>query len=558
MLRKSLLLALILVASGCRRQSSLDYWFVDALEKVFPDHQASTHRLEQPVFHAARRSNVSIQLAVRGSQHLGNFYLDALPLTGPGLPIDSVRVRSVEYVVVTSNTENTPDEELLRKAPALFPDALLETFPITLERDKTRAIWITLRLPPNQEPGEYKGELRLRLGTDELARLPYTLVVHKAAVPAKIPLAVTNHFNLSDDHLRQFYGVTRFSDEWWQLIGNLARFLGAYHQTSIVADPVRMAIAEPAGGGLRYDFRNFERFVETFESAGVDQQIEGGNLLTRERRPGAPVMVRAWTLEGGKPEVREVPVVSPEAQRFLSTFLPVFYQRLVARKWTGKYLQGILDEPNKGETEPYVAVADLVRKLMPGVRTIEPVGAKQDLGFMEKTTDIWVPCLGSFDDKLDLLGRHAKGGGELWYYTCLAPRGRYPNRFIDFALTKTRVLHWINFKYGFRGYLHWGGNYWGPDPFKDTQPVINQGRTYLPPGDAYITYPNRERRSFYSSIRLEQMREGIEDFGLLDELNKRDPRRASQLAGQMVKSFVEYVRDPVEFRRIHQQLLEAF
>ena len=555
MLSRCLLVGLFLIASGCGRRPALDYWFVDALEKVFPDDPAGSRRLDEPRFHAARRSNLSIQLAVRASQHLGGFYVDALPLTGPGLPIDSVRVRWVEYVVVTSNTDNTPEEELLRKAPALFPDALLESFPMTIERDKTRSIWITLRVPPNQAPGEYKGVLRLRLGTDEVTRLPYTLVVHKAAVPAKIPLAVTNHFKLGDAHVGQFYGVTQLSDQWWQLIGNLARFLGAYHQTSIVADPVRMAIAEPVGGGLRYDFRNFERFVETFESAGVDQQIEGGNLLARERRPGAPVMLRAWTLEGGKPVIRRLAAASPESQQFLNGFLPALHQRLEARKWTRRYLQGILDEPDKGETEPYVATANLVRRLMPGVRTMEPVGAKQDLGFMEKTTDIWVPCLGSFDDKLELLGGHVKAGGELWYYTCLAPRGRYPNRFIDFSLVKTRILHWINFKYGFRGYLHWGANNWGPDPFKDTQPVINQGRTYLPPGDAYITYPNRERRSFYSSIRLEQMREGIEDFGLLNELSKKDPGRAAKLASEMVKSFVDYVRDPAQFRRIQQQLL---
>jgi hypothetical protein len=51
------------------------------------------------------------------------------------------------------------------------------------------------------------------------------------------------------------------------------------------------------------------------------------------------------------------------------------------------------------------------------------------------------------------------------------------------------------------------------------------------------------------------MREGIEDFGLLDELSKKDPGRADKLAGEMVKSFVDYVRAPAQFRRIQQQLL---
>jgi hypothetical protein len=194
---------------------------------------------------------------------------------------------------------------------------------------------------------------------------------------------------------------------------------------------------------------------------------------------------------------------------------------------------------------------------MPGVRIMEPVGADQDLGFMEKTTDVWVVQLGTFDDKLDLLQRHADRGGEIWHYTCLAPTGRYPNRFIDTSLLKVRLLHWINYKYNFRGYLHWGGNYWGPEPFKDTQPVINEGTTYLPPGDAFITYPNRMERSLYSSIRLEQMREGIEDFAVLAELAKKDEARARQIAAEAVKSFTDYVREPKQFRAIQLKLLES-
>ena len=54
------------------------------------------------------------------------------------------------------------------------------------------------------------------------------------------------------------------------------------------------------------------------------------------------------------------------------------------------------------------------------------------------------------------------------------------------------------------------------------------------------------------------MREGIEDFGLLDELNRKDPDRARQIAGKAVRSFTDYVRDPKQFRAIHRELLGAF
>ena len=87
--------------------------------------------------------------------------------------------------------------------------------------------------------------------------------------------------------------------------------------------------------------------------------------------------------------------------------------------------------------------------------------------------------------------------------------------------------------------------------------MINEGRTYLPPGDAYITYPDRAGRGLFSSIRLEQMREGIEDYALLTELAKKDEARAKQIAGEAVKTFVDYVREPTQFRAIQRKLLEG-
>ena len=76
---------------------------------------------------------------------------------------------------------------------------------------------------------------------------------------------------------------------------------------------------------------------------------------------------------------------------------------------------------------------------------------------MKKTVDIWVPLLGTFDEKLDLLQQHiGEDNGEIWFYTCLSPRGKYPNRFIDTSLTKVRLLHWINYKWNFTGFLYRG------------------------------------------------------------------------------------------------------
>jgi len=176
---------------------------------------------------------------------------------------------------------------------------------------------------------------------------------------------------------------------------------------------------------------------------------------------------------------------------------------------------------------------------------------------LKKYCDVWVPQLGQFDGQMDLIGNRVRSGSEVWFYTCLFPTQRYLNRMIDYPLLKVRLLHWLNFRYGLAGYLHWGGNYWTPEPVNDTQPVIDANTELLPAGDAFIVYPDAERKSVFSSIRLEAMREGIEDYELLKLLKARNAGEAERLARAAIGSFTEYVREPAAFRRIQKSLLKA-
>ncbi|NWG75338.1 MAG: DUF4091 domain-containing protein [Rubrivivax sp.] len=383
-----------------------------------------------------------------------------------------------------------------------------------------------------------------------MSAVDFTVRVTSATVPAEQKLKVTNSFSFSYDpatpDLRLHYAIDPYSDEHWRLLGNLGRVMAA-HKQNVILTPV-MLLARPslAGGAVRYDFSLLDRWIETFRKAGVVGTIEGGHLLGRSGGYFAPVVVPAYVVEGGQIVRKELSADDPRAEQFLSSFLTALYTHLKERGWEKQYIQHVHDEPHDREAPIY----------MPGIPTIDAVGLEQDIGFSAGVCDIWVPVLGTFDERLDLLQNHlAEDNGAVWFYTCLSPRGKYPNRFIDTSLTKVRLLHWINYKWNFAGFLHWGGNFWGPEPHKDTQPVINGERTHLPPGDAFITYP--ARMGFYSSIRLEQMREGIEDYALLKELDKADGARAHEIAGEAVRTFVDYVREPGEFRAILQKLLDA-
>ncbi len=163
--------------------------------------------------------------------------------------------------------------------------------------------------------------------------------------------------------------------------------------------------------------------------------------------------------------------------------------------------------------------------------------------------DVWVPLPQHFEGDIKFFQERRKAGDEVWFYTCLTPKGEYMNRFLDYPLIKTRLLHWANFKYGLTGYLHWGFNYWHGDPFKDLQ------SDWLPPGDSHIVYPGK--RGPLSSIRLEALRDGVEDFELLKLLEKKDPKAARRICDAVVRSMTDYALDPAAFRKARMKLIKA-
>jgi hypothetical protein len=550
------LLAASLATTGEPALPTVRAWPVDALVKVFPGDRAPTAPAPEPQLMAARDQHVNLQVALRGSSRLEGVTAECLPLEGPaGALAADVRLSAVELVVVGSRTDDVPEDELVGEAPGWYPDPLVD-LPLTLEPQRTRAVWTTIHVPKDAPAGLYRSAIVVRHGGRELARVPFRLRVVAAEVPAERTLRVTNWFRVDDRHAKQFWGAPQFSDAWWNVVANLARVMAEYRQ-SVVLTPTLDLVELLPGEEPRFGFDRFDRWVEAFQRAGAIGFIEGEHLVGRAGGYDEPLTVAVLLREGEKVRKLELPIDDPRVQPFLDAFLPALNRHLEAKGWKPIYLQHVLDEPHGDEPVAYARIAALVRKHLPGVPTIDAIDAKDVPEALREASDVWVPQLGRFDDQLALLAERQRAGHEVWFYTCLFPRGRYMNRLTDFPLLKTRLLHWVNYRYSLTGFLHWGWNFWGPEPLKSTQPVINLNQTLLPSGDAFIVYPDRARLSVFPSIRLEAMRAGIEDYEMLVALARRDRAGADALAREAVTSFTDYVRDPAAFRRIEAKLIEA-
>jgi len=555
----ALLLLFLALASGrgFALDAPLEMGWVDNLVKLMP-----ADALPEPPagFEAARGEVEAIQLAVRAGEHSLTVAVGCTPFLGLDgqAPIGAVRVRLVGRVPVERGTRNTPEHELVAPAPDRFPDPLLEVSAVHMAPGATEAFWIDVDVPATAEPGEYVSNVSVQWrgddeGGSEVLRLK--LRVYDAVVPVERNLRLTNWFNLDPKWLG-YTDAPRYSVPWWRGVEAMVQSMWAHRQnyfwTSLGEEMIPRLVG--AEGAVAFDFGHFDRWVETFTHPQFQTYIEAQPISTRQGYDGH-IEALIWRVEEGRVVRKKVEMDSPEAKTWYGHFLTGLRDHLRERGWLERFRLHLADEPHGHQLEPYRVLVGYVREFAPEFLIMEALDVRDDFEFFQQAVDVWVPQLGRFDNSIDQLGERMAAGKEMWHYTCLFPTGAYPNRFIDYPLIKTRLLHWINFKWGYDGYLHWGWNHWRePGPFEDTEPP-HGGGTFLPPGDAWVVYPGQGK--VLDSIRHEAMRDGVEDYELLLQLKVQAPERAAEIAERVIQSFTQYERDPAAFRLARRQLLEA-
>jgi hypothetical protein len=520
---------------------TLVIWAADSLEKIPQDAQpdAGPDAIEAD---ACRGEVVSAQLAVRVTKSVRDLHIQVSSLTHAeaGATGIDVRPRFVGYVPVEANTPDTPMEEVICNAPCLVADPLLVDETAGVEADSTQPVWLTISVPTDAPPGPWLGTIRLSAG-GEKAEVPLRLTVHPVTLPAERSLWVTNWMNLGN--FATFYGTEPYTDRFWRVVETFAANMAAHRQNVVLCPNDLIQIFQEADGGFAFDFTRYDRWVGIFDKAGCAELLEGGHLGRR----GEGKWETPWF------EWRRFPVrrrdgalVEADAETVVRELVTNLLAHVRERGWLDRFVMHIVDEPAPHTEEDYKKKSELVHQWAPGVRFLEAMSLMDARGHL----DIWVPQLSHFDEHMDhYLKMRDESGIELWHYTCMYPTGLYPNRFLDFSLAKTRLLHWINWRYRLTGYLHWGLNYWTENPFHE-----DRLRGDLPPGDSWIVYPGTDGP--IDSIRWEQMREGIQDYELLRLLDARS-KETGRLEGRADEICSALVPDPTSYSRDQQSLRQA-
>lgn len=198
-------------------------------------------------------------------------------------------------------------------------------------------------------------------------------------------------------------------------------------------------------------------------------------------------------------------------------------------QWAEKGYFYPIDEPRTLEDyERYYAITDRLKRLCPGYHIITPfenVSTEPDENgatyyhaeLQAGRGDTVCPQPPCFDDAefLKQIEKRRADGSEIWRYVCCGTHGDYCNFFIHWEGIKGRLLFWQQKAFDAEGLLYWGTTSWGglDSPWATHYaPEFSGGFTAF--GDGALLY-NGDGESPVSSLRLEEISDGIEDFEYL-------------------------------------------
>ena len=522
---------------------------LDPLQKVFTEESFFEENADTAA--VAKGETATFQFVIKSSFPIRDLKIEAGNLKKDDRQIVASLKAFIKYVRA-GNHAGTRSKDAVFPISDYYPDCLLEVESIDVPAMQNQPVWISYAIPRDMENGNYAGTLAFT-GTINGKSFKLIKEVNVNVYPVILPeqtlwMTIWYRPNL----LSQMNGnepVEPYSDRYWELLGAMARAMRDHGQNTYIIRGHKVfswdGLCKFERTGLQYsfDFTNFDKTVEVFIREGGLKRIEGNHLSWRMRdwngefgisMPDDRIQTELITV----PNVPTKPFENDTARVFLSQFLTALYSHLEDKGWKDMYIQHVADEPVEQNAESYARIAEYVKKYMPGIPIIDAVETSK----LANTVDIWVPLLSHYHRSYAFYQERKAAGDETWFYTCVGPQGNYANRFMEQPLIQTRFLHWINYRYGATGYLHWGFNAWLPDnPY--------------PAGDAWISYPAEGR--VYSSIRLEALRDGIADYELLKLLEQNDPEKAKELAGVVIKNFDSYDNNIRRFRQTRLKLLSC-
>ena len=553
----SMLVILFCLIGNTVQAASFECFAVSDLVRIFEDGYNFPETQDRLEIFGIRNEYLSAQCVIKANQDLQNVTVSLSPLKHVAfstfIPTDAFEWNFVGSIPIEENTPKYRKTDLIRVAPAKFPDYLAEDSEVFLEKGDCKAVYLTIKIPRNAESGDYNGAVTIKTDKANMS-LPLSLRVYPLTLPDERHLMVTEWFTTGN--FKKFHDIDiSDSERFYGMLRLYAENMAEHRQNVFRVSLNLITCIQAANGSLKFDFSKFDKWADTFWKTGRMDLLETG-FVARFGEGGwssEEIVLRDFPAQKESTNKR---IMIP-GKEFLPRFLPVFENHLREKGWLEKTVFHIADEPSNHNVMSWRQASEYVRHHAPALRRIDAIETTHCFDRLE----IWVPKLDHLATWHDVFKRVQNQGCELWFYTVgIFQKGSYPNKTVDVHLIESRILHWLNYRFGLKGYLHWGFNRWTDDPF------ASPGRHR---GDGWHVYPKKD--GLINSLRWEQMRNGIQDYEyfwmLEDKIRKikaglgkhssiiESSRRGKEIASQVVKTMDTYAKNPVILYNVKKQII---
>jgi hypothetical protein len=500
------------------RRRGYGAWLVNPVVKVFPNDlpRSAPSRIELA---AARNEYEPVQLVLRAADALEQIAVTVRPPQHKsGAALDNITINRVGYVPVDhpTNYYRSKSPTWYRKRPprgrtgcdgwaGQWPDPLPPCTPFDLEPGTNQPIWITLRVPEDAPAGPYQGRVTIQPKNAPALELPLAVRVWDFALPPRPSLKVV--YDMRERYCFMFGGASGTRD---QVLDRWHRFLAERRiSPGLLPSP-------------KFRYQDGE---VTMEAADFDRHA---SVCLDEL--DASIIYSPWFLYafGWAREPRHIFGLEPFTEEYTSAYqqcLSLYTAHLRKKGWYDRMILYVSDEPHfyrEGITEQMIKVCQMIREVEPDIPIYSSTW--RHVPEWHGHINLWgAGHYGCFP--VETLRGRQKAGDQILFTTdgqqCLDT----PYCAVE------RLLPWYCWKYDAIGYEFWGVNWWTYNPWergwhryiRQSSDGVKFFYVRYPNGDGYLTYPGGPVGvdGPVSSVRLEQAREGIEDyeyFRILDRL----------------------------------------
>lgn len=496
------------------------FWTTPATRKVYKDSPAPVDTSSRLSVYAARNEFEPIQIVVLPGSS-GPVTVTA-PDFGTGITVDCAQVK---YVPVT-----TASDQLGRTGDCPDPLWPLEDgASVSLTANENTSFWLTVAVPPSTAAGDHSAQVVIGG-----VAIPVTLHVFDFALPDE--LHVASQMNLSYQAILNAYGVSGTGDEYWTYVRAIKQFMIDRRLTP--KNPLWPGGLTTGGGAPYIDYDcNAHTLTDSYGAWGFEQQADT-NLNGTGFNDGAGFPTHMGiTFANNDPSADQRPATfcghtrsavdwyvanNPNTAYNMAWFSYIgeLAGYLSSLELLDKTYYYVANEPQ--DQADYDAVAwytGQLKQAAPGLRLMVSEEPRSEIyanpSHPNGKVDIWLPVLQNLDPAV-AADRFLNHDEQTWVYFLSSTRPPYPNPItIDHAGMESRLIGWLLWKYRLRGITYYSTNNWAQNPW--TNPAANghNGELFLmyPPSESGtpIAYGSNGHR-LVSSIRLELLREGLEDY----------------------------------------------